>query len=166
MTAPNRKTSAALAGLIGTVTLAAIGALTTRNEGTVLHAYFDPAKVPTYCTGETKDVDWSRIYTKDECNERLRSRMAKDYAPAIIKCVPDFADPANQRPFGASLDLSYNVGSAAFCRSPIARAFNASQWEAGCRKIDGFYVRAGGRVLPGLVRRRREEAAFCLGGKA
>jgi len=163
----NRLTGAALVALVvGTVAM--VAPTTESEEGKANRAYYDPAHILTVCYGETQGIE-DRVYSDDECAARLRMRMARDYAPKLIGCVPDFADPRRQRAFAATLDAAYNAGPAAACRSPMARAFNAGRWAQGCGAFPGWYVtaRVNGRptTLPGLVRRRREEAHFCLTGE-
>lgn len=139
-------------------------------EGFRGSAYFDPANILTQCYGETRDVDPSRIYSKDECADKLRKRMARDYAPALIECVPMFISLRHTNQFGALLDASYNAGPAAACRSPMARAFRAGKWKEGCDAFDGWYVTARNRKTGvrvryrGLVNRRLDEAALCRRG--
>lgn len=159
-----RLTGAPLAGLIAVVVAATAGTLTKVNEGTVLKPYLDPVGVKTVCTGETQNIE-DRIYSAGECAVMLRTRMTRDYAPPLVKCVPDLADPAHAWQFGALLDFSYNAGWSAACKSPMARRFNAGDWAGGCKAFDGYYATARGRKLPGLVRRRREEMTYCLTGQ-
>lgn len=146
-------------------TVAATTQFTTGFEGEKHKTYLDPVKIPTYCIGETENVDWSRVYTSGECQTLLRARMARDYAPKLVACVPDLADPKRNLAFRALLDASYNAGPAAACRSPMARAFNAGRWSDGCRAFVGWYETAKGFKLRGLVRRRAAERDFCLTGK-
>jgi len=160
-----RLKGAALTSFIVVVVAGVSTSLTQPNEGYVGKAYLDPAGYLTQCYGERK-VDPSVIYSKDQCATKLRTRMAKDYAPAIIKCVPDFADPANRLAFGSALDASYNAGPVAVCRSPMARAFLAGDWRTGCEAYPGWYDTARGVQYPGLVKRRGEEMSYCLTGKA
>jgi lysozyme len=47
------------------------------------------------------------------------------------------------------------------CRGNVARYLNAGNVRAGCNAILA-YDHAGGRVLPGLTRRRAAEKALCL----
>jgi len=162
MTAPNRKTGAALAGLIAVVVAGTTAVLTKPNEGMMRKPYRDPVGIKTVCYGETVNVQ-DRIYGSDECATMLRTRMARDYAAPLVACVPSLADPANVRPFGALADFAYNAGTAAACRSPMAKAFRAGKWADGCRAFVGYYTTAAGKRLPGLVRRRKEEAAYCMG---
>jgi lysozyme len=105
-----------------------------------------------------------RSYTPDECRVLLQARQASNYAPAVLKCVPSLALRA--QPFAASVDAAYNAGVKAFCGSPMARKFNAGDWAGGCAAFSGWYVRGGGRVLPGLIRRREAERALCAKGAA
>lgn len=161
-----RLTGTALTALVASVVAATSMVLTEPNEGYSGKAYWDRyGKVWTQCFGDTANVDPSIIYSKSECAVKLRARMAKDFAPDLLKCVPDFAVPGHQLAFGALLDASYNAGPSAACRSPMAREFNAGNWAAGCTRFKGWYVTSGGVKLPGLVRRRAEEATFCMTGK-
>lgn len=137
-------------------------------EGLVLKARPDPVGILTGCYGETEDIDPSRIYSQDECATKLRKRMARDYAPPILACVPAFAKPEHRHAFAASIDASYNAGPVAFCKSPMAKAFNAGNWRTGCAAFKGWYVSARDRrtgvrkVYRGLVNRRLDESALCL----
>lgn len=162
--AGKRLTGPALTMFIAATVATVAPVLTEPNEGYRGKAYRDPAGYLTQCYGE-RQVDPSVIYTKSECATKLRKRMARDYAPAIVKCVPDFADPANKWAFGAAIDASYNAGPAAVCRSPMAKAFNAGLWGAGCLMFVGWYDTARGKKYPGLVKRRQEEKTYCLTGR-
>lgn len=161
---PRRLKGPALAALIATA-VAGIAPLSMHFEGKRNRVYLDPVGIPTYCYGETKNPDPMRVYSDDECGRLFRKRMAADFAPAIVRCVPDFADPRRLWQFQAALDASYNAGPAAVCRSPMARAFNAGRWNDGCNAFPGWYVTARGVKLAGLVRRREAEKRHCLTGK-
>ena len=103
-----------------------------------------------------------RVYSADECRVLLMSRQRADYAPAVLKCVPALA--MRRDAFAAAIDASYNAGIGAFCRSPMARRFEAGDWAGGCNAFRGWRTTAKGRALPGLVRRREAERALCLKG--
>jgi lysozyme len=137
--------------------------LTAMFEGLRTKPYHDPGDGRlTVCYGETERE--MRSYTPDECAILLQSRQAKDYAPAVLKCVPSIG--GRKEPFAAAIDASYNAGTAAFCKSPMARRFNAGDWKGGCNAFPGWYVTAKGKRLPGLVRRREAERQLCLRGAA
>jgi lysozyme len=164
MTPPPKRTApaktAAGAAAIAAAVLA-VAPFVASKEGTVTHAYRDPVGIATYCTGETQDVDWSRVYTRDECHALLRKRLANDYAPAILNAIPKLAE--NRHAFAALLDFAYNAGETAAIRSPMAKAFNAGQWVKGCNAFPGYFVTARGVKLRGLVVRREGERLLCLG---
>lgn len=155
------------AAIAAAVPIAAL--LAMQFEGYVPTLQPDPAGIPTYCYGETQLLkhDPSHIYAKTECMALLRKRMAKDYAPKVLRCVPVFADPRWKRPFAASIDASYNAGPVALCRSPMARAFNQGARAQGCKAFHGWFVTARNRktgkriMLRGLVNRRNAEARVC-----
>jgi lysozyme len=134
-------------------------------EGLRTKPYRDPVGIPTVCYGETERE--MRQYTPDECAVMLRARQARDYAPQVLRCAPGLSDQRRSAPFAASIDFSYNAGTAAFCRSSMARAFNARRFADGCRAF-GLYdkARLNGRlvVLKGLSRRRAAETTLCLKG--
>lgn len=158
--APAKATAAALAIAAA---VAGVASFTASKEGEVHHAYRDAGgrHVATYCIGETQHVDWNKIYTHDECQTLFRKRLAADYAPKVLACVPGFID--RPKPFQAALDASYNSGWGAFCRSPMSRAFNAGQWAKGCDAFLGWYTTAAGVKLRGLVMRREGERLLCRG---
>jgi len=122
------------AGIVGGAIVAALGLAVPFIqgwEGLVLTPHHDIVGTPDGCFGDTS-VE-RRNYTPDECSVLLVARLAHDYAPAVIKCVPALADRPKQ--LSASLSLSYNIGTAAFCRSTAAKRFNAGDWAGGCESF-------------------------------
>jgi lysozyme len=144
-------------------------------EGYAPKQYLDPAKIPTWCYGETEkrlSEDPAYIYSKAECATLLRARMAKDYAPRLIECLPQLRESDKIARFvgGALLDASYNAGWAAVCKSRMAQHIRAGDLYSGCISLEGWYVtarnrRTGERIkLRGLVNRRLDEKRVCLQG--
>lgn len=158
--APRAGTAAAIVAAVALATPVAM-----HFEGLRTKPYRDPVGIATVCYGETERA--MRTYTPDECAVMLQARQARDYAPAVLKCVPRLADPPRSAAFAASIDFAYNAGTSAFCRSSMARAFNAGRFADGCRAF-GLYdkARVNGRlvVLRGLARRRTAETQLCLKG--
>lgn len=136
-------------------------------EGYRGRAYYDPAHILTQCYGETRDVDPARIYSKDECAVKLRTRMARDYAPVIARCLPQLVPLERRYVFGALLDASYNAGPVAVCQSRMARSIKAGNWVGACKGFYGWYTTARDRKtgrrtqFPGLEARREVEAKVC-----
>src|SRR5690348_5680605 len=120
---PDPKGNAKRAGIAAAIAAATLIAAPVAEhfEGYVPKAKPDPAGIPTYCNGETENVDPTRIYSKSECSALLRQRMARDYAPKLLACIPSLKD--HPYPFAAALDAAYNAGPVAVCKSPMARAF-------------------------------------------
>ena len=158
---PAVKGGAAAVALAAAV--AAVIPFTTPREGEVHKPYYDGGHVKTVCVGETKDVQ-DRIYSHDECMMMLRTRLAHDYAPQVLKCVPGFADPKRRNPFVASIDASYNAGPGGFCKSPMARYFNAGQWARGCDAFLTWRATIHGKPSKGLRNRREAERLLCTKG--
>lgn len=69
--------------------------------------------------------------------------------------------PATENQLAAMVSLAFNIGLAAFARSTVLRAHNAGDTAAAARAF-ALWNKAGGREMPGLVRRRAREAALYL----
>ncbi len=61
--------------------------------------------------------------------------------------------------FSALVSFAYNVGLGALKKSSVLTAVNARDFAAVPRRLQ-LWTRAGGHVLPGLVKRRAAEAAL------
>ncbi len=131
-------------------------------EGYIPQAYQCPAGVWTKCFGSTEDVTPGATYTFEECQEALNDHLVKLTEP-ILRCVPSLGGQPDKVKVAAA-SMAYNIGPAAFCKSSVARYFNAGDYERGCRRMAEIYTTAKGKELPGLVRRRGEESAMCLEG--
>lgn len=173
---PGNRTSAAKlsggqkGGVVGVVGLLAATLLYTfipKDEGTEYVAYQDVVKVWTICTGDTQNVRPGQVASDAECKQRLERQLIAHARP-VISCTP-MLDPVNDRTptrgyqtYGA-VDLAYNAGTEAYCRSSVARYFNAGQWVRGCNALR-LWNKAGGRVIRGLDLRRRRAEQVCLTG--
>jgi lysozyme len=172
MAEPRKITPNQAAGGIGALCVAAAAAclsLTQSSEGLRNKPYLDPAHILTVCYGETQGIDQAKIYSNDECAIRLRKRLAEDYAPFIIACLPELTE-RRIKVFGALLDAAYNAGPVAVCNSRMARSIHAGDWAGSCNGFYGWYAtardrRTGKRIqLRGLEIRRQKEAALCREG--
>lgn len=156
---PGKKT---LAGVMGVAAAAALTAGLATWEGDRNTGYIPvPGDVPTACRGITgPGIVVGRHYTDAEC-ETLNERGAIAHIEPVLACTPGLRDHPNQ--LAAAGMLAYNVGTAAYCRSTVARRFNAGDLRGACNDFMAW-TRAGGRVLQGLVNRRNYERALCLRG--
>ena len=125
-----------------------------------LKAYLDIVKVPTACDGVTRGVKMGDVFSAEQCDAMNEAEIIR-HAEPIIKCVPALYGRGNQ--VIAAVSLAYNIGTGGFCKSSIARLWNAGQWRAGCDRFL-LYNKAGGRVVAGLAKRREWERSICLRG--
>jgi len=137
--------------------LAATVALVAAAEGLVTHTYPDVGGVPTYCYGETKDAQWGKTYTKEQCDEKLAARLV-EFNRGVDSCV--FVELPDSRR-AALVSLSYNIGVPAFCKSTVVRKLNAGDVVGGCDAIL-MWNKVKGVVWRGLTNRREKERALCL----
>jgi lysozyme len=131
-------------------------------EGCELKAYRDPVGIITIGYGTTAaagvgiDPQIGMVITQAEADMYLMRGLEK-FAASI---APMINNP-NPAEFGAFLSLAYNIGPDAFKRSTCLRQFNAGNKQAAADAIL-MWNKSGGKVLPGLVRRREAERALFL----
>ena len=75
----------------------------------------------------------------------------------MLKASPGLL--ARPRALGALTDFAYNLGVGRYRGSTLRRRVDAGDWD-GAREELAKWTRGGGRVLPGLVRRRQAEAVL------
>lgn len=149
-------------------------AATARPDGTVaiehlrgreyLRAYADAVGIWTICDGLTRGVTRVSVETREGCARRLEAELLR-HADTVLACVPELAAPERDHQRWAFVSLSYNIGSAATCRSTAARRVRAGDVRGACDAF-GRWVKAGRplRTLRGLLRRRAKEREICLTG--
>lgn len=126
-------------------------------EGTVLTAYRDAVGRWTIGDGLTKssgviDPKPGMVITLEESDRLTKLALARNYEPAVNKAMPG----ANQHEFDAGVLFHWNTGA-------IGRASWVRAWQDKVRdwgKISAKFMawnKGGGKVLPGLTRRRRLE---------
>lgn len=131
------------------------------HEGKRNKGYADPAPgaFPTICYGHMEPGVIGKVYSDDKCAELLAGDAVK-HGLDIAKCLPAEL-PTETR--AAFISFGFNVGAARFCSSGVARYANAGNLKAACAELSNW-VYAGGKALPGLVARRRDERGLCERG--
>ena len=128
-------------------------------EGTVLQSYRDPIGIVTACVGHTgPELRMGQRYTRQQCEDMLYGDLLK-HAQAL-DCIKQ---PMTDGQKAAFLSFAFNVGNKAFCDSTLARKANAGDMPGACAELSRW-TRAGGRELPGLVKRRAAERELCERG--
>lgn len=140
-------------------------ALIKRFEGCRLSAYPDPGTGGAPWTigwGTTRiagePVTPGMTIDQAEADRLLREDLARHAAEVAEAIGPAPTTPAQ---FDALVSFHYNTG--AIGRATLTRRHRAGDHTGAAHEFRRW-TRAGGRVLPGLVRRRAEEAALYLRG--
>lgn len=126
-------------------------------EGLSLIAYRDPVGIPTACFGETKNIRMGQKFSMAQC-EAMLQHSVQLAGQAVQRCV-NVPLPDARR--AALVSLTYNIGAANFCGSTLVRKLNAGDTVGACQQFHRWKY-AKGIELPGLVRRRAEEAKLCM----
>lgn len=157
---PGKKKS--LAALVGAVAATLLFATVPKHEGEVLTTYYDPVGIATVCYGDTDPAMAipGASYSREECLRSLERQLIKHAWP-VLECAPGVS--ASPEMTASFVSLAYNVGTPAFCKSTVVRRFNSGDYQGACDAIL-MWNRAGGKVLPGLVVRRKDERALCIQG--
>ena len=97
----------------------------------------------------------NRIFTKDEVNAILKADLQR-FERGVLRYCPIIV---TQGQFDALVSFSFNVGLGTLQRSTLRQKHNRGDFEGAA---DEFmkYTRGGGKVLKGLVNRRKDEKAM------
>jgi lysozyme len=132
-------------------------------EGFRAKAYRDPVGIWTIGYGTTEMAGVGivpragMVISETDATEYLHRALDKFAASIRSKITA----PINENEFGAFMSLAYNIGPGAFGKSSALRKFNAGD-KAGAANAILLWNKAGGKVLNGLVRRRKEERDLFL----
>lgn len=124
-------------------------------EGLYLKAYRCPAGIPTIGYGHTAGVAMGQTITQQQADDYLR-RDVRQFERAVARLV---TVPLTQGQFDALVSFAFNLGEGALAQSTLLRLLNAGDYAGAAAQFDRWN-KAGGRVLPGLVRRRAAERAL------
>lgn len=139
--------------------------LIARFEGLRLKAYKCPAGIWTIAFGATtfngKRVTEGLVITKEQAYEQLERDLAV-FENGVERLV---SKPINQDQFDALVSFSFNLGLGSLSRSSVLRKVNADPSDPTIRDSFAMWNKAGGKVLAGLVKRRKAEADWYFGIK-
>lgn len=100
----------------------------------------------------------NRVWSKEELVEIFKNDLAS-FERAVLRLVPGCA--GHQGRFDALVCLAYNIGAGNLQRSTIRMKANRGDWE-GAAEAFMAWTKGGGKVLPGLVKRRQAEISLFL----
>lgn len=132
-------------------------------EGFRSRPYICPAGYPTIGYGTVYKPDGTRVtmddapISKAQADEWLLSELRSNYGAGILKASPNLIK--HPRVLAAAIDFAYNLGVSRYRASTLRKRLEAEDWD-GARVQLMRWTKAGGRELPGLVRRRKAEAGL------
>lgn len=134
-------------------------------EGFSSTPYKCPAGYWTQGFGTVYKPDGSRVKPDDppvtelEASQWLSSTLSADYLIGVLSSSPHLIN--HPQVLGALTDFAYNLGVPRYRASTLKRKIDSCDWEGAVIEIKKWR-KAGGRVLPGLVRRREAESLFLV----
>lgn len=132
-------------------------------EGLRLEPYICPAGYPTIGYGTVNKPDGTKVtmdhppITKETAEEWLVGELVSTYMAGVLTASPQLA--ANPKALGAITDFAYNLGVPRYRSSTLRRRIDEQDW-GGAQEELMKWTKGGGRVLPGLVRRRQAECLY------
>lgn len=145
-----------------------------KDEGVRLRPYRCPALLWTVGVGHVIDPNhirvklderkglaipdgWDRTLTMDEVNDILAKDLIT-FERGVLRLCPE---GLTQGRFDALVSFSFNVGLGNLQRSTIRMKHNRGDFD-GAAESFMQWTKAGGKELPGLVKRRKHERALYL----
>ncbi len=101
---------------------------------------------------------WDRVLTMDEV-DRILSQDLGRFERGVVRLCP--AAVGCQGVFDALVSFAFNVGLGNLQRSSLRMKTNRGEFEEAAEEFMKW-TKAGGRVLPGLVKRRQDEQRLYL----
>lgn len=138
-------------------------ALCKRFEGFRGKPYLCPAGVPTIGYGSTYYADGRKVALTDapisepDAAALLLQELHHTYLPGVLRQCPILL--TDERKCNAIVDFVYNLGLGRLQTSTLKRKINQQDWNAAQEQLM-LWTKGGGRVLPGLVKRRAAESAL------
>jgi GH24 family phage-related lysozyme (muramidase) len=136
-----------------------------KHEGFEAKAYQDPGKgiwTIGYGTTRYKDgrpVKQGDVMTHEEALDHLDHHIQNTIHPTLERTIPTWSK-MNPHQKAAITSFAYNLGHNFYGRKnfeTISKHLGSGNWD-GVRDALHLYNKAGGKTLPGLVRRRAEES--------
>lgn len=131
------------------------------HEGFVPNIYKDAAGLPTIGFGHLLREGEHDRFKHGITREEGKTILKQDVAEAE-RFVNSFVKvPLNQKQFDALVSFVFNIGAGNFRNSTLLRKLNEGDYDGASTEFLRW-VRAGGRVLLGLQRRRAAERKMFL----
>jgi lysozyme len=122
--------------------------------------YLCPAGIPTIGYGSTYYSDGKKVTLNDppisepEAAQLLLHELQYTYLPGVLRNCPILL--TDEKKCNAIVDFAYNLGTGRLQTSTLKRKINEQDWDAAKEQLM-LWNKGGGRVLPGLDKRRKAE---------
>lgn len=140
--------------------------LIKRHEGLRLDAYVDPVGVWTIGYGHTGPAARKGNTITKERAENLLTQDVREAEADVTRLVKV---PLSAGQFDALVSFVFNIGEGAFAKSTLLRELNAGRYAAVPGQLRRWvYGTVSGQkvILPGLVKRRSDEAVLWASASA
>lgn len=97
--------------------------------------------------------------TKETAEEWLLHELRHNYMAGVLRASPILIK--HPQVLAAMTDFAYNLGVPRYRASTLRKRVEAEDWAGAATELKRW-VRGDGKVLPGLVRRRKAEIALFL----
>lgn len=134
--------------------LTVLAPVVKRFEGLRLVSYLCPAGIPTIGYGHTKGVTLGMTISEAQAEDLLQEDLSVAVSATLTMC-PALARESPSR-LAAIADFTFNLGAGRLRASTLRRRINAGEFDDVPYELRRW-VRAGPRVLSGLVLRRETE---------
>jgi lysozyme len=128
-------------------------------EGLKLKAYLCPAGVWTIGYGNTFYENGSKVQEGEKITldraDKLLFFVVQKFEAEVLKLVKS---AINENQLGALTSFAFNVGAGNLAKSTLLKKVNANPNDVTIRDEFMRWTKAGGKVLNGLVTRRKAEA--------
>jgi len=132
-------------------------------EGFRSKPYLCPAGVPTIGYGSTYYSDGRKVTLEDspisekDASALLMHELEHTYLPGVLRNCPILA--TDEKKCNAIVDFVYNLGIGRLQTSTLKRKINSQEWKAAQEQLM-LWTKGGGKVLPGLLKRRQAECSL------
>lgn len=134
--------------------------LTLPAESLQTKVYLDPVGLPTVCVGHMdRKLVVGKEYSLDECM-KMFAEDYKKHQQQLDKIVKVSYASAWERE--ALTDFTFNLGIGNVESSTLISLLNQGKHEQACAQLSRW-VKAKGKTLKGLVKRREDTMPYCLG---
>jgi lysozyme len=124
------------------------------------------AAIPYVCPAGFWTIGYGHLCAQDHppiTEDEAEAYLAQDLVKALnatLRYCPVLATEPEGR-LAAIVDFTFNLGAGRLQTSTLRRRINQRDWSSAARELRRW-VYGGGKMLPGLVKRREEEISLLL----